>query len=133
MGMSARCVYVCLDSCHHIVTLASFSGLPVFCSSVIIHESRRAAKNGFSALFHFRVILNANQRTKNWKGLGTRLSSLMCAINHSTFHSFIYQSDLFSTLHGVPVVSWGSHEVQENRNLSGVCPAKECLPDMPLR
>ena len=56
MGMSARCVYVCPDSCHHVVTLASFPGLPVFCSSVIIHESRRAAKNEFSALFHFRVL-----------------------------------------------------------------------------
>ena len=130
MGMSARCVYV-LSSCHHFSLVPSPSRFLFF--SYNTQKQKNSEKWIFSTLPLPCIILNANQRTKNWKGLGTRLSSLMCAINHSTFHSFIYQSDLFSTLHGVPVVSWGSHEVQENRNLSGVCPVEECLPDMPLR
>ena len=78
--------------------LASFPGLPCFVlrfAFSIIHESGRAQKR---ALPLPCIILNANQRTKNGGGLGTRLLS---SCNNLSTHSrslFLYPSSSRSHL-----------------------------------
>ncbi len=41
--------------------------------------------------------------------------------------------DLCATVHGVQVVPWGQDEVQEDRDLPGLCSDQERLSDMPAR
>ncbi len=41
--------------------------------------------------------------------------------------------DLCAAVHGVQVVLWGQDEVQEDRDLPGLCSGKERLSDVPAR
>ena len=41
--------------------------------------------------------------------------------------------DLFKTIHYLQMVSWSQDEIQEDRGVSSLCTAQECLSDVLTR